>query len=427
MRLILSLSPLLLLLALCTGLRAQTAPEYTEFLSGKVMDGKTGEPVAFVYVLLGSDQQNGVLTNETGDFRLPYTASDLTDTVFVSRIGYKVFREPLRNLVTTFERTKRPVRLNLVSEFVSIDAVTVRASQTPENIIRETLRRIPENYGTPEWQTDAYYRQYGLRNGAYTDVSEAIVTIQDGGYTDRNHRSSVYLNFLDRTVEQEDQQSDRLYGDENSIYTLYENHNNSARYQHIHWMNGRKHDFFETFDFEILQVNVTERDTIVSIGYAINPERAGLSENAIRALAGWTRGEVWINLTDYAIIRNTRGNENGDVFSEVYYSKIKDYYFPARITSIYAIQYGPDDWYVVNRMLCFSNTTNKRDAMAATVKSGKPMSRKKPLSKVKFSPTDMTGRAPRVLRISAPEATVVEEQRRAYQRSLGTKEAEGRK
>ena len=415
-------SILLLTLAVCgisPTLLAQTeaVPDSIQFVTGRVIDANDRQPVAFVYVLLGRAQDRGVLTNEAGEFRLPYQPGDLTDTILISRIGYRPFKQSLSEVVET--GGGRPVTLRLQSEFVNIPVVTVRASRTPDGIIRLALAAVPQNYGVEEFQFDAYYRQFGLRNGEYTDLSEAFVTIQDKTYSDPDIRSQIFLNHLTRNVYDHSQPSDFIYGKENPIYSLYENQNNSARYHNIHWMSGKDFDFFEIFDFNIDRVLVTAADTIVAINYEINGERAGLSPAALKTLAGWTRGEVWIKLSDMAIIRNSRGNENGDVFSEVYYSKIGGRYFPARITSVYAIEYAPDDYYVCNRMLCFSNVTNKAIALRKTAAKGNRLSRKKALGDLKYEGGDESTIPRTLIRLSAPEASAVEAARREYQRQLG--------
>ncbi|MEM9527476.1 MAG: thioredoxin domain-containing protein, partial [Bacteroidota bacterium] len=143
----------------------------------------------------------------------------------------------------------------------------------------------------------------------------------------------------------------------------------------------------------------------------------------------WTRGKVVISLKDYGIIRNTRGDKNGNVFSEVYYTRLSpvEKYFPVRITSVYAIDYGKDDYYVCNRMICFTQITNNEKLMSA-YKPIQRVARKKSISEIKYKASDEVDADRMMLRIPAPKAEAVEAARREYQRQqLGLQAEEGEK
>lgn len=385
-------------------------------LEGKVVDSNTGDAVAFAYVVVGRAQQRGVLTNELGEYSLRLLPEDLLDTLFVTRIGYRRFAFSLEDL----EADQTTLDISLESEYVTIPVITVRATMTPEYIIQQTLKLIPENYGAPRFLASGYYRQFGLRNGAYTDLTEAYVTIDDQTYNDPKYRSTVYLDHLEREQFTDQETSDLFFGSENPIYSLYEKQNNSARYHHIHWMSFGKTKFFDAFDFEIINVYARRKDTIVAIGYEINLEKAGLSEVALKTLSGWTRGEVWINVTDYAIIRNMRGDENGNVYSEVYYNKAANRYYPSRITSVYAIDYGDDEYFITNRMLYLTDIVNVPEFMRQ-YKPPKRLNRKKSLGEVEFDNEVALGRNRILTRIAAPKAEEIDAARRAYQQRLGIK------
>ncbi|PIB27544.1 hypothetical protein BFP77_11685 [Maribacter sp. 4U21] len=72
-----------LLLKSCTILYAQDS----EFLSGKVIDEKTDEPVIFATVRV-KGKAKGVITNMDGSFKIPSFFKKDGDTLLISSMGY---------------------------------------------------------------------------------------------------------------------------------------------------------------------------------------------------------------------------------------------------------------------------------------------------------------------------------------------------
>lgn len=396
-------------LPFCCVVTAQT--DSLQSISGTVIDDESEEPIAFVYILLAKDQNQGVLSNEKGEFQLNYGASSLSDTILVSRLGYELYKLALSDV-----SVGEDLIIRLKSSAIRIDAVTVTASNTPQQIIQIALGQASKIYGYEPSQAKAFYRQYGFRNGAYTDITEAHVTIRDQPYASPDVKSTIYLDQLDRHVYNDEQVSDGVFSSLNPIYSLYEKQNNSARFQHIHWMSFGRTDFFEAFDFAIKGVHLSDRDTIVEISYKINPERAGISEAALNTLSGWTRGEVAINTTDYGIVRNVRGDANGNVFSEVYYVRASGRYYPSRITSIYAIEYDEGEYFVTNQTLFIMQVTNQPRRIKAYDADFK-IPRKKGFAELNFQNKDNENKSKTLLRLGAPDAAKLDASRREYQRN----------
>jgi len=88
------ISAVLLSLLFSNNLSAQTE------LSGTITDENTGEPLAFVYVLLKRNQSRGVLSNDLGEFNITLTAEELQDSLVFSLLGYHPKAVSIANLPT---------------------------------------------------------------------------------------------------------------------------------------------------------------------------------------------------------------------------------------------------------------------------------------------------------------------------------------
>ena len=168
----------LLSLLLCGSLTAQegATESVQRTISGKVIDKQTKEAIPFVYILLAKEQDRGVLSNENGEYTLPYTEESLGDTILVSRLGYKLFKLALRDL----RPNQRQLIIELESSSIQIDAVTVRAAESPEQIIRMALKRIDQNYGYQQSQARAFYEYLVPElDRSPTDGMHLVVMLKD--------------------------------------------------------------------------------------------------------------------------------------------------------------------------------------------------------------------------------------------------------
>ncbi|MEZ4776137.1 MAG: carboxypeptidase-like regulatory domain-containing protein [Bacteroidia bacterium] len=160
MKIILSI----LLLAIAT-LSAQTQNR----LSGRIVDGETLEPLPFVQIR-ALNARIGTLTNEDGYFllKLPSNASD---TVYFSHIGYEVLKKAVSGNDALEMGT-----ISLREKVVSLHEVVIRPVE-PEDLLRQAIAAIPENYNHNPLNMQGFYREMIWRDTKPAQFSEAVVDI----------------------------------------------------------------------------------------------------------------------------------------------------------------------------------------------------------------------------------------------------------
>lgn len=118
---------LLTLLVLCATLFTAKAQ-----LSGRIIDSKTKQPIAFVNIgLLG--KSIGTVSDENGFFMLKTTDANSNDTLMISVLGYKKLSYTIKNYENIFSKDNATVLLQ--EESFNLNEVTV----VPKVIINKTL------------------------------------------------------------------------------------------------------------------------------------------------------------------------------------------------------------------------------------------------------------------------------------------------
>jgi len=137
-------------------------------LTGTVTDAQTGQgiPFASIYLRAGT---TGTATNTVGEFVFKYREAQLGDTLVVSCIGYRHYRQPLRALGNTLTVALEPA-------VVALAGVTVKA-RTGLDILKEVIDRIPQNYDTSTVEYAAFYRENVWLGDVELSQAEAVLDI----------------------------------------------------------------------------------------------------------------------------------------------------------------------------------------------------------------------------------------------------------
>jgi len=153
------------LLAIATPSFAQT------HFSGTVVDSTTGEPLHYATVsLIG--RAIGTVTNIDGSFDLHIPASNLSDTLMISMIGYSRLKMPASTSVVNQTIRLKPQAFQL--EEVVIVSV--------DEIFKKIKAHIENNYPVGTHYMEAFYREIKKHNDDYKSLLEAAVVIEDKGY-----------------------------------------------------------------------------------------------------------------------------------------------------------------------------------------------------------------------------------------------------
>jgi hypothetical protein len=146
-----------LLFACCISISLQA-----QFLQGKVIDDRTEQPLGYATVQSGAQQ--GVITNQEGDFTLRLKDGTVETTLIISHIGYEEMRLPVKDF-----QSEQVIRLKpsatLLNEVVVGPTLTVsqiiqkyvdNASKNHSfsNMRVQYFRRTRENYLPKEFEID---------------------------------------------------------------------------------------------------------------------------------------------------------------------------------------------------------------------------------------------------------------------------------
>lgn len=152
-----------------------TTRQKFNYITGKIIDNETSEPLPFAAVAL-KNTGKGTVTNNNGNFGLKITPDLLNDTLSVSYLGY------LRKEVPVKEAIGKNMTITMRREFISIPEIIIK-NQNPQEIVTRALRAIAKNYGdTPALMT-GFYREGVLKKSELQTYSEAILQIYKSAYT----------------------------------------------------------------------------------------------------------------------------------------------------------------------------------------------------------------------------------------------------
>lgn len=181
-------------------------------LAGIVTDAQTGQgiPFASIYLRAGT---TGTATNTLGEFVFKYRAASVADTLVVSCVGYRPYRQPL-------QAVGNHVAITLEPAAVMLAGVTVKA-RTGLEILKEAIEKIPQNYDTTAVEYTAFYREHVWLGDVELTQAEAVLDIYRPFHAGKN------LNEQIRLVKGRKKKID--YGSEAQLYYMMNGASNGAR------------------------------------------------------------------------------------------------------------------------------------------------------------------------------------------------------
>lgn len=210
------------------------AQEKTEILC-QVIDESSNKPVIYATILL-KENKLGVISDEDGNFRIPYRFKQQSDTLRISSIGYQT---------TYFELTdmmEEQVNVLVITPKIeSLDEVTLvsdknkKSKLSARKIVKNAIDNIPINYPKEKFSYIAYYRDYqqlldstylrlikNSHNSRYINLNEGIIEVFDAGFG-----TNKLMHISNQTALHEFQ-SNKNFAIDSSLTIPYDN--NSRKY-----------------------------------------------------------------------------------------------------------------------------------------------------------------------------------------------------
>lgn len=178
-----------------------TLPGQTHIeIRGKVLDQKSNEPLPYANIGI-KNSSLGTVSNEQGEFDFFVPVDLKNDSLMVSYIGYKTFKESIPNL-------KGSKIIYLAEPPTVLKEVSV-SSEGAKKLIEEALRAIPFVYPKTPYLMEGFHRSWERLH--FTDsisypgtLIEAAVTIYDSGFGQKKSgnkaKEEIYINEVRRSA-----------------------------------------------------------------------------------------------------------------------------------------------------------------------------------------------------------------------------------
>jgi hypothetical protein len=166
--------------------------EKTRYITGKIIDNETSEPLPFATIAL-KNKGKGTVTNNNGNFGMKITTDQYNDTLSFSYLGYLGREIPVKKAFGN------NLTISMKKEFISIPEIIIR-NQNPLEIVLKTVKAISHNYGDTPVLMTGFYREGVLKKSELQTYSEAILQIYKSAYSGTLYADQIKV-FKSRKIE----------------------------------------------------------------------------------------------------------------------------------------------------------------------------------------------------------------------------------
>jgi len=153
---------------------------------GTISDAKSGKTLPFATIeALGSNI--ATVTNIDGNFTIKIARDVNISGLKVSYIGYKN-----KNVALSDFEGDRSVSIELEPSPIRLAEITIRP-QDAMQLIMEVLQNIRDNYSDEPMMMRGFYRETIQRGRNYVSISEAVIDVYKGGYSNQYQVDQVKL------------------------------------------------------------------------------------------------------------------------------------------------------------------------------------------------------------------------------------------
>ena len=166
--------------------------EKTRYITGKIIDNETSEPLPFATIAL-KNKGKGTVTNNNGNFGMKIKTDQYNDTMSFSYLGYIGREIPVKKAFGN------NLTISMKKEFISIPEIIIK-NQNPLEIVLKTVKAIPHNYGDTPVLMTGFYREGVLKKSELQTYSEAILQIYKSAYSGTLYADQIKV-FKSRKIE----------------------------------------------------------------------------------------------------------------------------------------------------------------------------------------------------------------------------------
>ncbi|MDN5200974.1 M1 family aminopeptidase [Fulvivirgaceae bacterium BMA10] len=138
-------------------------------ISGKIIDKQTLEGIPFAHISIETTPI-GAISDLYGDFILDYPKHLQSGVISISCLGYKTVKVSLSSI------SGLPLEISLQQNTVELQEVVVKP-EDPLNLLKEAIRKIPENYDTSSTVLSGNYKMSSLLEDKNIRYTEAFIDI----------------------------------------------------------------------------------------------------------------------------------------------------------------------------------------------------------------------------------------------------------
>ena len=154
----------------------------TQLITGRVFDERSQEPLGFASVSIVG-KPVGTVTNAAGEFDFYIPEEYKNDSLVISHVGYKSFRDKIDRL------PKGSLSVGLKAISVLLREIVIREKDlTGKEIVAKAVKNLTLNYSTKPFCLQGFFRQIEEENGKYVLLAEAAVDLYDKNFDGRPKR-----------------------------------------------------------------------------------------------------------------------------------------------------------------------------------------------------------------------------------------------
>ncbi len=177
-----------LLILLCTFSLFDAAAQDANFvLRGRVLGGDNNQPLVNASITVKGANVSSV-TNQDGYFSIRVPSSTRNSQVVIRHLGYENREIPVITLIDSPNN-----HIILAPSSIQLGEIQIVSGDGSE-LVRQALRRVPQNYrNTPEMMV-AFYRESVKKGSNYISLVEAVLDVYKASYRSfDNDQARIYI------------------------------------------------------------------------------------------------------------------------------------------------------------------------------------------------------------------------------------------